>query len=221
MACSALQSAGRAPWWSSLPWSDVWHRNETRLAPVQHDESSTTTTATKVEARRSFRPVTAGKTGALLYETLQSSRVERRGEYADVDLRGPDSRGSAARRRTRWRSGNRGVSAPPHTEKVSDTTRAIGMPAILDSSSRVCPESSPTITSFPQEFGRCDGLKNRRLSLFFLGILAGTRRYRAQCARKCARCREAHPRLRATPQSTHVLDTYASKAAVFNAGALL
>jgi len=68
----------------------------------------------KVGARRSFRPVTAGKTGALLFETLQSSTVERRGECADVDLRGPDSRGSAARRRTRWRSSSRGVSAPPH-----------------------------------------------------------------------------------------------------------
>jgi len=106
------------------------------------------------------------------------------------------------------------------TEKVSDTTRAIGMPAILDPSPRVCPESSPTIASSPQELGKCDGLKNRRFSLFFPGILAGTRRHRAQCARKCARCREAHPRLRATPQSTHALNTYASKAAVFNAVAL-
>ena len=146
-----LSSAGRSPWWSSLPWSDVWRRNETR-AP-RHGESSTITTATKVR-------------GPAVFET--------------GDCR-----------------------------------------AILDPSPRVCPESSPTIASFPQEFGKCDGLKNRRLSLFFLGILAGTRRHRAQCARKCARCLEAHPRLRATPQSTHALDTYASNAAVFNAVALL
>jgi hypothetical protein len=123
--CSAFQSAGRSRWWSSLPCSDGWRRNETRLAPVRHDESSTTTTATK-----------SGPGGL---------------ETGDCQ-------------------------------------------AILDSSPRVCPESSPTIASFPLEFGKCDGLKNRRLSLFFLGILAGTRRHRAQCARKCARCREAHPR---------------------------
>jgi len=35
---SAFQSAGLSPWWSSLPWSDVWRRNETRLAP-RHGET--------------------------------------------------------------------------------------------------------------------------------------------------------------------------------------
>ena len=86
---------------------------------------------------------------------------------------------------------------------------------ILDSSPRVCPESSPTIASFPPEFGKCDGLNNRRLSLFLLRILAGTRRHRAQCARDCARCREAHPRLRATPQSTHALDKCLSRKCMY------
>ena len=50
------------------------------------------------------------------------------------------------------------ASARCHTtgEGQRRTTRAIGMPAILDPSPRVCPESSPTIAGFPQEFGKWD-----------------------------------------------------------------
>jgi hypothetical protein len=84
---------------------------------------------------------------------------------------------------------------------------------ILDSSPRVCPESSRRLRASRRNSASATGWKTATFRSFFSESSperVGIERSVPGTAPAAAR----HPRLRATPQSTHARDTYVSKAAV-------